>query len=248
MNYFKAKKMVKKGMFHGSADLGQNSDGPFSGVTDLSGDYARDPYYGMGFYGTSSKAEADLYAGGYNVPGQWGESYGSLNKITKIPFGKYLDFSKDLKNQNYGLWKLLGERGFMGAGENLGPLMNKAGMTGSIMPRINAGQTGDISMDTAKWIALNKPEGTVLKEVGLGFANGGMVGPKYNIPSTSTSIVNPMPMRYNNGGAVHKYDVGGLVVNAAPGQSEREIASMVVQMLDTKNMLDAAKSGGRGRT
>jgi hypothetical protein len=88
----------------------------------------------------------------------------------------------------------------------------------------------------------------VLKEVGLGFANGGMVGPKYNIPSTSTSIVNPMPMRYNNGGAVHKYDVGGLVVNAAPGQSEREIASMVVQMLDTKNMLDAAKSGGRGRT
>jgi hypothetical protein len=248
MNYFKAKKMVKKGMFHGSADLGQNSDGPFKGVTDLSGDYARDPYYGMGFYGTSSKAEADLYAGGYNVPGQWGESYGSLNKITKIPFGKYLDFSKDLKNQNYGLWKLLGERGFMGAGENLGPLMNKAGMTGSIMPRINAGQTGDISMDMAKWIALNKPEGTVLKEVGLGFANGGMVGPKYNIPSTSTSIVNPMPMRYNNGGAVHKYDVGGLVVNAAPGQSEREIASMVVQMLDTKNMLEAAKSGGRGRT
>jgi TP901 family phage tail tape measure protein len=248
MNYFKAKGMVKKGMFHGSADLGQNSDGPFSGVTDLSGDYARDPYYGMGFYGTSSKAEADLYAGGYNVPGQWGESYGSLNKITKIPFGKYLDFSKDLKNQNYGLWKLLGERGFMGAGENLGPLMNKAGMTGSIMPRINAGQTGDVSMDMAKWIALNKPKGTVLKEAGMGFANGGMVGPKYNIPSTSTSIVNPMPMRYNNGGAVHKYDVGGLVVNAAPGQSEREIASMVVQMLDTKNMLDAAKSGGRGRT
>jgi TP901 family phage tail tape measure protein len=248
MNYFKAKKMLKNGMFHGSADLGRNSDGPFSGVTNLSGDYARDPYYGMGFYGTSSKAEADLYAGGYNVPGQWGESYGSLNKITKIPFGKYLDFSKDLKNQNYGLWKLLGERGFMGAGENLGPLMNKAGMTGSIMPRISAGQTGDISMDMAKWIALNKPKGTVLKEVGMGFANGGMVGPKYNIPTTSSSIVNPQPMRYNNGGAVHKYDVGGLVVNAAPGQSEREIASMVVQMLDNKNMLDAAKSGGRGRT
>jgi TP901 family phage tail tape measure protein len=248
MNYFRAKKMLKNGMYHGSADLGRNSDGPFSGVTELVGDYARDPYYGMGFYGTSSKAEADLYAGGYNVPGQWGESYGSLSKITKIPFGRYLDFSKDLKRQNYGLWKLLGERGFMGAGENLGPLMNKAGMTGSIMPRINAGQTGDISMDMAKWIALNKPKGTVLKEVGMGFANGGMVGPKYNIPTTSSSIVNPQPMRYNNGGAVHKYDVGGLVVNAAPGQSEREIASMVVQMLDNKNMLDAAKSGGRGRT
>jgi TP901 family phage tail tape measure protein len=248
MNYFRAKKMLKNGMYHGSADLGRNSDGPFSGVTELVGDYARDPYYGMGFYGTSSKAEADLYAGGYNVPGQWGESYGSLSKITKIPFGRYLDFSKDLKRQNYGLWKLLGERGFMGAGENLGPLMNKAGMTGSIMPRINAGQTGDISMDMAKWIALNKPKGTVLKEVGMGFANGGMVGPKYNIPSTSSSVVNPQPMRYNNGGPVHKYDVGGLVVNAAPGQSEREIASMVVQMLDNKNMLEAAKSGGRNRT
>ena len=248
MNYFRAKKMLKNGMYHGSADLGRNSDGPFGGVTELSGDYARDPYYGMGFYGTSSKAEADLYAGGYNVPGQWGESYGSLNKITKIPFGRYLDFSKDLKNQNYALWKLLGERGFMGAGENLGPLMNKAGMTGSIMPRISAGQTGDVSMDMAKWIALNKPKGTILKEVGMGFANGGMVGPKYNIPSTSSSIVNPQPMRYNNGGPVHKYDVGGLVVNAAPGQSEREIASMVVQMLDNKNMLEAAKSGGRNRT
>jgi LysM repeat protein len=56
MNYFKARGMVKKGMFHGSADLGRNSDGPFSGVTDLSGDYARDPYYGMGFYGTTSKS------------------------------------------------------------------------------------------------------------------------------------------------------------------------------------------------
>ena len=251
MNYFKAKGMVKKGMFHGSADLGQNSDGPFSGTTKLSGDYANDPYHGMGFYGTTSKSEADMYAGGYNAPGQWGESYGSLNKIAKLPFGRYLDFTKDLKNQNYAMWKLFQsqrDKNFMGAHTKLGSIMNDAGMTGAIMPRISAGQSGDISMDMAKWIALNKPEGTVLKEVGLGFANGGMVGPKYNIPSTSTSIVNPMPMRYNNGGAVHKYDVGGLVVNAAPGQSEREIASMVVQMLDTKNMLDAAKSGGRGRT
>jgi hypothetical protein len=247
MNYFKAKKMLKNGMFHGSADLGRNSDGPFSGTTKLVGDYARDPYHGMGFYATTSKAEADLYAAGYNAPGQWGESYGSLNKVTKIPFGKYLDFSKDLKNQNYALWKLFGDQGFMGAQENLGSIMNSAGMTGSIMPRISSGLAPD-DINLAKWIALNKPKGTVLKEVGMGFANGGMVGPKYNIPTTSSSIVNPQPMRYNNGGAVHKYDVGGLVVNAAPGQSEREIASMVVQMLDNKNMLDAAKSGGRGRT
>jgi hypothetical protein len=56
MNYFKARGMVKKGMFHGSADLGPNSDGPFSGTTKLSGDYANDPYHGMGFYGTTSKS------------------------------------------------------------------------------------------------------------------------------------------------------------------------------------------------
>jgi TP901 family phage tail tape measure protein len=247
MNYFKAKAMVKKGVFHGSADLGSGKDAPFSGVTELRGDYARDPYHGMGFYGTTSKAEADLYAGGYNAPGQWGESYGSLNKVTKIPFGKYLDFSKDLKNQNYALWKLFGDQGFMGAQENLGSIMNSAGMTGSIMPRISSGLAPD-DINLAKWLALNKPKGTVLQELGLGFANGGMVGPKYNVPSTSSSIVNPQPMRYNNGGAVHRYDVGGLVVNAAPGQSEREIASMVVQMLDNKNMLESAKSGGRGRT
>jgi hypothetical protein len=177
INYFKARGMVKKGMFHGSADLGRNSDGPFNGITELGKDYSRDPYYGMGFYGTTSKAEADLYAGGYNAPGQWGESYGSLNKITKIPFGRYLDFSKNLKKQNYGLWSILGKQGFMGAGENLGSLMNKSGMTGSIMPRISAGMApGDIN--AAKWIALNKPEGTKLTS---NFANGGMV--KYKLPS-----------------------------------------------------------------
>lgn len=193
MNYFKAKGLVKKGIFHGSADLGRNSDGPFSGVTDLSGDYARDPYYGMGFYGTTSKSEADLYAGGYNAPGQWGESYGSLNKVTKIPFGKYIDFRKDLKKQNYGLWKLLGGNSFMSAGENLGNLMNQSGMTGSIMPRIATGQTGDPSMDAAIWLALNKPEGTVLKELGSGFAKGGLVKnkmskPTYSLPSFDTGI------------------------------------------------------------
>jgi hypothetical protein len=71
--------------------------------------------------------------------------------------------------------------------------MNKAGMTGSIMPRINAGQTGDVSMDMAKWIALNKPKGTILEELGLGFANGGMVrnkisGANYKLPSYDVGI------------------------------------------------------------
>jgi hypothetical protein len=260
-NYFKAKAMVKKGMFHGSADLGRNSDGPFNGITELGKDYSRDPYYGMGFYGTTSKAEADLYAGGYNAPGQWGESYGSLNKITKIPFGRYLDFSKNLKKQNYGLWSILGKQGFMGAGENLGSLMNKSGMTGSIMPRISAGMApGDIN--AAKWIALNKPEGTKLTSNFANggyinpsfnpsmstpaFAMGGLAGPKYTIPNNTVSVGKPGISGYNKGGSVNHYNVGGMVINTQPGQDEKMIATMVVDMLDQKNMMRSAMIG-RGR-
>jgi hypothetical protein len=262
MNYFKARGMVKKGMFHGSADLGRNSDGPFSGVTDLSGDYARDPYYGMGFYGTTSKSEADLYAGGYNAPGQWGESYGSLNQITKIPFGKYLDFSKDLKRQNYGLWKILGERGFMGAGENLGGLMNQSGMTGSIMPRISAGMAPD-DMNFAKWIALNKPKGTVLEELGLGFANGGIVNtsfnpkmsipgfanggmasPTYNIPTSTVGLASNQVPGYNKGGSIHHYNAGGIVVNGAQGQDVKELANHIVNIMDARGARRQSMTGG----
>jgi TP901 family phage tail tape measure protein len=177
-NYFKAKKLVKtEWIGHGSSDRGNSYDPPFSGTSVLDGSYARDPYYGMGFFGTSSRAEADLYAGGYNVPGQWGESFGSINRVTKIPRGKYIDFrNKNLKSQNYLLWKLLqgkdnhwardvslGMPDYRYAGEELGSLMNQAGTTGSIMPRISAGQApGDIN--NAIWLALNKPKGTVLQE------------------------------------------------------------------------------------
>ena len=261
MNYFKAKKMLKNGVYHGSADLGRNSDGPFSGITELSGDYARDPYHGMGFFGTTSKSEADMYAGGYNAPGQWGESYGSINEITKLPFGRYLDFTKDLKNQNYAMWKMFGDQGFMGAHNNLGSIMNDAGMTGAIMPRISSGMAPD-DINLAKWIALNKPKGTILKELGLGFARGGYVnpssysnmsvpsyamggavGPRYNIPTNTVSLGKNQIPGYNKGGAVHHYDVGGFVVNAQPGQDEKMIASMVVDMLDQKNVMRAAMSG-----
>lgn len=150
----------------------------------------------------------------------------------------------------------------MGAGENLGPLMNKAGMTGSIMPRINAGQTGDPSMDAAKWLALNKPKGTILEQLGLGFARGGYVnpssysnmsvpsyamggavGPRYNIPTNTVSLGKNQIPGYNKGGAVHHYDVGGFVVNAQPGQDEKMIATMVVDMLDQKNVMRAAMTG-----
>jgi hypothetical protein len=262
MNYFKAKKMLKDGVYHGSADLGRNSDGPFKGVTDLSGDYAHDPHYGMGFFGTTSKSEADLYAGGYNVPGQWGESYGSLNKITKIPFGRYLDFSKDLKKQNYGLWKILGDQGFRGASENLGPLMNEFGMTGSIMPRISAGMAPD-DINFAKWIALNKPKGTVLEELGLGFANGGIVNtsfnpkmsipgfanggmasPTYNIPTSTVGLASNQVPGYNKGGSIHHYNAGGIVVNGAQGQDVKELANHIVNIMDARGARRQSMTGG----
>ena len=78
-------------------------------------------------------------------------------------------------------------------------------------------------------------------------AAGGLATQKYNFGSSS-AIVNPAMMGYNNGGMINKYDVGGLVVNAAPGQDERQIAAMVVQMLDAKNVAAMAKVGGRGRS
>jgi hypothetical protein len=186
-NYFKAKKLVKDGQYHGSSDRGNSYDPPFSGKSELDGNYSRDPYYGMGFFSTSSRAEADLYAGGYNVPGQWGESFGSINRVTKIPRGKYIDYrKKNLKYQNYLLWKLLqakdnhwsrdvslGMPDYRYAGEELGSLMNQAGTTGSIMPRISAGRApGDIN--DAIWIALNKPKGTTLQETGLGFSSSNL--------------------------------------------------------------------------
>ena len=75
------------------------------------------------------------------------------------------------------------------------------------------------------------------------YAMGGLAGPKYNIPTNSVSIGKNQIPGYNKGGAVHHYDVGGFVVNAQPGQDERMIASMVVDMLDQKNVMRAAMSG-----
>ena len=75
------------------------------------------------------------------------------------------------------------------------------------------------------------------------YAMGGLAGPKYNIPTNSVSIGKNQIPGYNKGGAVHHYDVGGFVVNAQPGQDEKMIASMVVDMLDQKNVMRAAMSG-----
>jgi len=75
------------------------------------------------------------------------------------------------------------------------------------------------------------------------YAMGGLAGPKYNIPTNSVSLGKNQIPGYNKGGAVHHYDVGGFVVNAQPGQDEKMIASMVVDMLDQKNVMRAAMTG-----
>ena len=74
-------------------------------------------------------------------------------------------------------------------------------------------------------------------------ATGGLVGASYHIPtSTVMPNMNMLPA-YAKGGVIHHYDVGGFVVNAAEGQSERDIATMVVSMLDSRNMQRAAMNG-----
>jgi TP901 family phage tail tape measure protein len=63
----------------------------------------------------------------------------------------------------------------------------------------------------------------------------------YNIPTKSLGV-SPM-MGYNKGGSVHNYEVGGLVINAAAGQSEMEIARLAVGMMNAQTALDAKKIG-----
>jgi hypothetical protein len=132
----------------------------------------------MGFFGTSSKGEADLYAGGYNSVSNWGESYGSMNHIVGAPRGKYVDFTRgtnSLKWQDYSLAKALGVKrnGYIGnyMPENLGDIMTGEGMTGAIMNRVNSGYVPkDIA--GAKWLAWNNPAGVMTKEK---FAQGGLI-------------------------------------------------------------------------
>jgi hypothetical protein len=79
------------------------------------------------------------------------------------------------------------------------------------------------------------------------FAAGGAVGPNYNIPTSSVSLGNSMGSRYNGGGQVYNYSAGGIVVNPAQGQSERQIAEYVVGIIEAKNGLRTSMSGERGR-
>jgi TP901 family phage tail tape measure protein len=79
------------------------------------------------------------------------------------------------------------------------------------------------------------------------FAMGGMVNPSFNVPSGSVSLGNNMGSRYNGGGQVYNYSAGGIVINPAQGQNEKQIAEYVVSIMDAKNGLRRASTGDRGR-
>ena len=79
------------------------------------------------------------------------------------------------------------------------------------------------------------------------FAMGGMVSPSFNIPSGSVSLGNNAAPRYNGGGQVYNYSAGGIVINPAQGQSEKQIAEYVVSIMDAKNGLRTASTGDKGR-
>jgi hypothetical protein len=245
-NQAKVNSMVKNGMWHGSQPLGHRGEDYLQGKNILDGAETHDPFYGMGFFGTSSKSEADLYASGYNSLNNWGESFGSLNQITKAPKGKYVDFTKgtnSLKWQNYELAKALGvkKNEYLGKymQENLGDIMNSKGMTGAIMNRVNAGRV-PTDIQNAKWLAWNNPTGvhTIQR------AMGGIVGPNYNVPSKTTSVANMPFGRYNQGGMVNNY--GGFNIHANPGMDEKMLAKYVMAEIRTENAKSFASQGRPG--
>jgi hypothetical protein len=200
-NQAKVNSMIKSGMWHGSQPTGSRGEDYLQGTNILDGAESNDPYYGMGFFGTSSKAEADLYAGGYNSSNNWGSSFGSMNNIVGAPKGKYIDFTRgtnSLKWQDYSLAKALGVKrnGYIGdyMPENLGEIMSGEGMTGAIMNRVNAGYVPkDIA--GAKWLSWNNPAGVITKEK---FANGGLV----RGPGTTTSDSIMAKVGYAKGGTI----------------------------------------------
>jgi len=79
------------------------------------------------------------------------------------------------------------------------------------------------------------------------FAMGGMVSPSFNIPGGPASLGNNSGSRYNGGGQVYNYSAGGIVINPAQGQNEKQIAEYVVSIMDAKNGLRRASTGDKGR-
>ena len=76
------------------------------------------------------------------------------------------------------------------------------------------------------------------------FANGGMVDPSYNVPSSSLSIGNNQNMGYNKGGSIHHYNAGGIVVNGAQGQDVKELANHIVTIMDARGSRRNSMNGG----
>jgi hypothetical protein len=206
-NQAKVNSMIKSGMWHGSQPTGHRGEEYLQGTNILDGPQSHDPYYGMGFFATSSKGEADLYASGYNSFSNWGSSFGSMNHILGAPRGKYIDFTKksgSLKWQDYALAKALGAKknSYMGnfMPENLGDIMSQQGMTGAIMNRVNTGQVPkDIA--GAKWLSWNNPAGVITKEKYAmggaipGYKDGGILGGIGSFFKNTFGLDNPFKSR-----------------------------------------------------
>jgi hypothetical protein len=257
-NQAKVNSMIKSGMWHGSQPTGHRGEEYLQGTNILDGPQSHDPHYGMGFFATSSKGEADLYASGYNSFSNWGSSFGSMNHILGAPRGKYIDFTKksgSLKWQDYSLAKALGAKrnSYMGnfMPENLGDIMSQQGMTGAIMNRVNTGQVPkDIA--GAKWLSWNNPAGVITKEK---YSMGGMI-PKFHEGGTVNTtfaggetmallqdkerVLTPqqwdLVTSRNSGGGDRVYQIAP-VINASEGMDVHALADIA-----TRKTLDAIKS------
>ena len=215
-NYLKVRSMIKDGMWHGSQPTGGRGEEYLQGKNVLEGAETYDPHYGMGFFGTSSKSEADMYAAGYNSSTNWGEAFGSVNKITKAPFGKYVDFTRgtnSIKWQNYKLYQALGmeKDGYLNSylPENLGDIMAGQNVTGSIMKRISDGQVpGD--MGSAKWLAWSKPAGVHTEEY-----TGGRYAPK-----KPASLLDNLKSKFSLLNKPKGYNTGGHILGAGTATSD----------------------------
>jgi len=75
-------------------------------------------------------------------------------------------------------------------------------------------------------------------------AEGGMVGPRYNIPTNTLSIGNNQNPGYNRGGSIHHYNAGGIVVNGAQGQDVKELANHIVTIMDARGSRRNSMNGG----
>ena len=213
-NYSKVLSMIKNGLFHGSQPTGLRGEDYLQGRSILDGAETYDPFYGMGFFGTTSKSEADMYAGGYNSYNNWGESFGSIVEILKAPWGKYIDFTKgtnSIKRQSYALWKALGVKkdGYIGdfMPENLGDIMSSVGLRGGIMNRISAGQApGDIN--DAKWVAWNNPAGVETLEEG--FKETALRSPEEKITNFIGKMLSSITSRLRHGTSLSNWKDGDI--------------------------------------